>query len=383
MAAGAEPLRKREVSVVVPVYNAERHLRETLDSLAAQDYGDFEVIMVDDGSADGSPAICKEYAASDARFRYVCQENAGAGAARNHGMDLATGEYLLFLDSDDLFEQNLVSTLAANAEESGADVTVCGADSFDSETGATLGALTPHASVAPGVYRAEELASHLFLYIEGRPWDKLFRTDFVRKSGLRFQSLSYSNDTYFVYSAVVAAERVCFLDDVLVHYRVGAGSSLRDKAPKDVTCDLVALDAVYERMADDNSDRFEQLILSFREHVMGIVLGNASRLVSLSRPSAEAFYTAYFCDYAAKWGCDQLRWRDALSKKTLVKYRLWRSCSLGAFAWACQGRDVDRRASASRTKGQKATFALRLIIAATVSRLTGRSPKAERAKTEK
>ena len=87
------------VSVVIPVYNIEQHLRQCLDSVAAQTLKDIEVICVDDGSTDGSANILKEYAEKDARFQIIRQKNAGPGAARNRGMEQATGKYLIFLQS--------------------------------------------------------------------------------------------------------------------------------------------------------------------------------------------------------------------------------------------------------------------------------------------
>src|SRR5690349_8686628 len=89
------------LSVVVPVYNVERYLDECLASLAAQQVADFEAILIDDGSTDGSAAIAQAYADRDPRFRLISQPNAGLGAARNAGIALAQGEFLAFLDSDD------------------------------------------------------------------------------------------------------------------------------------------------------------------------------------------------------------------------------------------------------------------------------------------
>ena len=89
------------VSVIVPVYNAEKWLRDALASLQAQSYSDFEVILVDDGSTDTSSSICREFCGMDSRFRLISQKNAGVSAARNAGIDDAHGEWLAFLDADD------------------------------------------------------------------------------------------------------------------------------------------------------------------------------------------------------------------------------------------------------------------------------------------
>lgn len=92
-----------KVSVIIPIYNVEKYLRQNLESVAKQTLKEIEVIMVDDGSTDSSAEIAKEFAEKDSRFIYVLQENGGAGAARNNGLSRAKGKYLSFLDSDDFF----------------------------------------------------------------------------------------------------------------------------------------------------------------------------------------------------------------------------------------------------------------------------------------
>ena len=122
---------KELVSIIVPVFNAEKFLAETLVSLAAQTYENIEVLLVDDGSKDSSRDICESFVEGDNRFRYYYQENAGAGAARNRGIGLACGEFLMFLDSDDLFEPDFVEKMYGVIVSSGADVAICRADMFN------------------------------------------------------------------------------------------------------------------------------------------------------------------------------------------------------------------------------------------------------------
>lgn len=99
-------------SIIIPVYNVAPYLRECLDSVLAQTFGDWEAICVDDGSTDGSGAILDEYAVRDKRFRVVHQPNAGVATARNKGLEETTGQWVLFLDADDVWNMNLLSTMA-------------------------------------------------------------------------------------------------------------------------------------------------------------------------------------------------------------------------------------------------------------------------------
>ncbi|MCM1292334.1 MAG: glycosyltransferase [Bacteroides sp.] len=113
------------ISVIVPVYNAECYLRECVDSILAQTFADFELILVDDGSKDSSTAICDEYAARDPRVRVIHQANAGVSAARNAGLDAARGEWISFVDADDWIEPEMLGDLICKAQEKNADVVSC------------------------------------------------------------------------------------------------------------------------------------------------------------------------------------------------------------------------------------------------------------------
>ena len=104
------------VSVIIPVYKAEKYLRQCLDSICGQTLKDIEIICVDDGSTDSSPEILKEYREKDERVIVVRQENAGAGAARNKGLDISKGKYLSFLDADDFFEPDMLEEAFRCAE---------------------------------------------------------------------------------------------------------------------------------------------------------------------------------------------------------------------------------------------------------------------------
>lgn len=109
------------VSVIIPVYNAAEFLKDGLNSLLKQTLREIEIICVDDGSTDGSLVILKEFEKTDARIRVIHQENQGAGAARNNGMDVARGKYLAFLDADDFFEKNMLKAAYDRAEETEAE----------------------------------------------------------------------------------------------------------------------------------------------------------------------------------------------------------------------------------------------------------------------
>ncbi len=241
------------VSVIIPVFNAEKYLRQCLDSVIGQTLRDIEILCVDDGSTDGSPAILEEYRAADPRVGILWQENRYAGVARNAGMDTARGKYLAFLDADDFFEPTLLEKQAAQCEKTGADVCVCGAGQYDMRRNVTEP--MPWALRIPElpgpVFSAEEMGDEIFRFTTPAPWNKLFRAGFIRKTGLRFQATRQTNDAYFVLCALNLAGAVSFVDEALVHYRTGTETSLQannDRAPTDF---IKALEAIRERLIRD------------------------------------------------------------------------------------------------------------------------------------
>ena len=109
------------ISVIVPIYNTEKYLKKCLDSIINQTYKNLQIILIDDGSGDNSGEICDEYATKDSRIQVIHKQNAGVTAARNDGLDMATGDYIGFVDSDDWIEPNMYEEMMANLIKTGAD----------------------------------------------------------------------------------------------------------------------------------------------------------------------------------------------------------------------------------------------------------------------
>lgn len=117
--------KKIKLSIIIPVFNVEKYVQTCLDSVIEQSFRDFEVIVVDDGSTDGSPAICDAAAKQDGRICVIHQQNGGLSAARNAGLDIARGEWIGFLDSDDFIMPDMYEKLMDAAEKARADIAVC------------------------------------------------------------------------------------------------------------------------------------------------------------------------------------------------------------------------------------------------------------------
>lgn len=281
--------KEKLVSIIVPVYNVEKCLLDTLNCLSQQSYGDIEIVLIDDGSTDKSPAICKKFAAEDSRFKYVRQENAGAGAARNKGIDIADGEFLLFADADDLYERDLVAKLYDAILCDRADVAICRADTFIGSYGDAparpYSVYQQGGSCTPG-----DMANRFFQSVTCVPWDKLFRADYIKSKGFRFQTLKYSNDNYFVLMSLLHSTRISWIEEVLVHHRVGAGDSLRDRMFLAPTCDLDMLDSLRAAFYSSSLKNVPGLAESLDSYTASLVSHSYAILATQEAKACEDFW---------------------------------------------------------------------------------------------
>jgi len=182
------------VSIIVPVYNCEPYLRQCLSGIAAQTYANIEVIVIDDGSTDGSDKIINEFVAADPRFKVIRQENKGVAAARNRGLDALTGSYLTMVDSDDIIEPDFVQSLLEILTANDADIAICSYDEFHFNLAQThadsrrLSAdeklLTPNSSLL--TLTRDEAIDEVFYQrgITHSPWGRLYKASLF--DGLRY-----------------------------------------------------------------------------------------------------------------------------------------------------------------------------------------------------
>ncbi len=216
------------VSVVVPMYNSAKYLVECMDSILNQTYANIQIICVDDGSTDSTKEIVEGYMRNDSRIEYVYQHHQTAGAARNRGLDCVRGEYVVFLDSDDFFSEDLISELYCKAQETNADIVVCGSTQFDNET--RLYEELPHSLdmnlIPGGVFSCRDIPDAIFQLTAGWAWDKIYRTEFVREKNIRFQDIKIANDELFVDIAYAEAERIAVVDKKLVVHRANVKTSI-------------------------------------------------------------------------------------------------------------------------------------------------------------
>lgn len=226
-----------KVSVIIPCYNAEKFIGECLDSIINQTLTDIEIICVDDGSTDESLSILERYASVDSRVKVMHQKNQGTGTARNTGLQVAKGEYLSILDSDDFFDLAMLEACTKKMDQEQSDILVYAARQYDQQTGIISDMpWSLRTDYCPGdwPFAPYEMSKYIFNAFQNWPWNKMFRHSFIKSNGLRFQEIPRTNDMSFVCMALVLANKISIINCSYANYRVNTGTSLQqtnDKAP--------------------------------------------------------------------------------------------------------------------------------------------------------
>lgn len=211
------------VSIIMPVYNAEKYLHRAVDSILNQTMQEWELIMIDDGSRDSSPRICDEYAARDARIRVIHKANAGVSAARQDGIDAAQGEYTIHADSDDWVEPTMLEELYAKAKSEKADMVIC--DYYTN----TLDKQTLNIQKPTDVMDNTQTIRDLFQQLHGSCCNKLVARACYSDYGIRFpEGLNYCEDQLTIVRLLLHPIKVSYLNRAFYHYFDNPGSITRN-----------------------------------------------------------------------------------------------------------------------------------------------------------
>lgn len=223
-------LGKPKISVVMPVYNTEQYLNESISAVLNQTFKDFELILVNDGSTDNSLKIMKEFAQKDNRIKLIdLKENGGAGNARNEGIRHIRGKYTIFVDSDDRMYPQMLEKLYSYAQKNNLDITICLSEVFhvpenmyvpyqivDEKTGLNYNLLQQRGLT---IFSYKDIPNEFLLLIRKYVWNKLIKTSLIKDNDLQFDNIAHHNDSYFITMALISAERIGYITDRLYLYR--------------------------------------------------------------------------------------------------------------------------------------------------------------------
>ena len=219
---------KSDISIIVPIYNAEKYINKCVDSLINQTKKELEIILVNDGSTDGTDKLIRLY--KDKRIRYFINKNQGIGKTRNFGISKATSKYIMFCDSDDYYEPNMCELLFNEAEKNDLDLVICDfyreydSGKIEPERIPTFKDTTLREK--PSLIRTVNLA----------PWNKIYRKDLLTENKIKFEEALKYEDTPFVAKALACANKIGKIDKCLNHYIVHEQSetTVRDRRCFDI-----------------------------------------------------------------------------------------------------------------------------------------------------
>ncbi len=220
--------KRPAISVVIPVYNTEKYIRKCLDSVISSTFPDIEIICIDDGSSDHSLEILREYSQRDPRIRILTQDHQYAGAARNAGIDAASGKYIHFLDSDDEIFPEAYEKLYETAEANQAEVCECLYINTDAATGEVISRPNFLKYDQDKLLPLKNASQNAFSLIYGHviPWNKLYLREFLTGSSIYFDDLICAEDRSFYFNVIFHAKKIIRIPDRLMNHRLNIKTSL-------------------------------------------------------------------------------------------------------------------------------------------------------------
>ena len=217
----------KRVSIIIPVYNVESYLGKCLDSVCGQTYSQLEILIIDDESPDRCGQIADAYAKKDNRIKVIHIKNRGAAGARNVGLDYCSGDYIMFVDSDDWLEKHCVETLLRKLEESICEIIQC--QYYDEYKGRQV---KHFMNEQEQVYSDQAFIKDMLHHWEDvLIWNKLFSKKVV--SNIRFEEGHCIDDEFFTYRTIMQASRICVLPDCLYHYRQRQSGAMKSPEKRD------------------------------------------------------------------------------------------------------------------------------------------------------
>ena len=258
-----------KVSIIIPVYNVEKYLSRCLDSLTSQTLKDIEIILVDDSSTDTSPALCDEAASKDERIKVIHKENAGAGMARNSGLEIASGEYIGFVDSDDYVDENMYSFMYGKAKEYDADLVMSSVMFVDGNIFGKEGQISLETYFdSDTLFSTPEKIKELRLGIAGAlpchkddsrygmsVWKNLFKRSVIEENNLKFMSEReiLSEDALFVMDFAKCAKKAVGIKEAFYYYCRNEFSISKSYKKDRLEKSLIFVNEVEKRLKDDIS----------------------------------------------------------------------------------------------------------------------------------
>lgn len=221
-------MEKEMVTIIIPVYNVRDYVKDCINSVCNQTYKNIQIIIVNDGSTDGVEPILQEYEQEDSRVQVIHKKNGGLSSARNTGLDNAIGEYISFIDSDDLIPSNFIENLISVLSQNSVDIAVCGIQRFFDEDPTKR---YPFMPLKQGLYDSESYISKILLHkVDNSAWNKIYRRNLISDS--RFTEGIINEDFPFIMELLNKTKNIYYTHSTYYEYRIREGSITATINPK-------------------------------------------------------------------------------------------------------------------------------------------------------
>lgn len=283
------------VSIIVPIYKVEAYLEKCIKSIQNQTYTDLEIILVEDGSPDGCGAICDKYAKEDKRIRVIHKENGGLSDARNKGLDIAAGEYIAFVDSDDYIHPKMIEILMYHLQKAGADLAVCGFRQVEENEEVTF----PEYSIAEAVKSAGAVgAAEIFTgetvmnnlqhknLLTVVAWNKLYKAELFKER--RYPAGKIHEDEFIIHHILHRCKKTVYIKNELYYYLQRAGSIMGEIKYASVSD---GWEAYRERLAFMQENQYAEMVLFTKLHMLHYICKFYQNLEN--RPEAEGLLSEW------------------------------------------------------------------------------------------
>lgn len=300
-----------DISIIIPVYNMGKYLDQCLESVFCQIDDSIEVIIVNDGSTDNSYKIIEKYLKLYKNIVYIEQENQGLSISRNKGLELAKGEYIMFLDSDDYLEQNSISNIYIKAKEKDADILIFGHRKVYDENNSfdKTNTIFDENKAFEGDQVAQRMLSG---DIEGYCCDKLLKHEYIKENKLEFQQGIYIEDFFPIFQQVYKSKQIGFYNEVVYNYRQRKDSISNSKNKKLLTDFSLCVENVLKYIDKNEININKKYIDSYKSQAFNFMITIFFEINNKNENIYSEFYNLGYKKYEVKI-------RDILSNKYINK----------------------------------------------------------------
>ena len=283
----------KKVSIIIAVYNSEIFLNRCLDSVLNQTLKDVEIIIVNDGSTDGSLKILKDYASIYSYIILLDQENSGYSAAINRGLNTASGEYIAFVDGDDYIEHDMIETLYKEAKVSDLDLVLCNWDRVDAN--GNFLSYNEHSDFENKIFDRNEILREFFLnkkeLVEGYSWNKLIKRSLLNEFNIRYPNINYS-DMPAIFKILTKVNKCKYINKTLYHYVQNNTSITHTKTESNLKNYVKAIQMVHTILMEENLiSEFKEAYFIFKIKRLLTEYGSSREVIHSSEELTETFKT--------------------------------------------------------------------------------------------